>query len=255
MKATVETVKREMRDALSRASDARLAFTEKALRILPPLGAPRILDIGCGRGGPTLRLAALTDGEVIGLDIDRRSLDELSKRIVKLGLSGRMRAVLGSMTEMDFRNEGFDVIWAEASLHVVGFEAGLDEVRRFLKAGGFLVVHEMAWVRPNPPRELAEYWRSKHFAVRTVPEYSAEIPRHGYELIGYFTLPDDFWWNEYFEPLEHLVRELRERHRGDSRILSMLEQEQKEVDLHRRYSGWFGSAFFIMRKSGRPSGE
>jgi ubiquinone/menaquinone biosynthesis C-methylase UbiE len=249
MESTVETVEREIRDALSRASDTRLAFTEKALRMLPSLGAPRILDIGCGRGDPTLKLAALTDGEVVGLDINRRSLDELSKRVAELGLSGRVRAVLGSMVGMDFESESFDVIWAEASLHVVGFAAGLDEVWKFLKEGGFLVVHEMAWVRPNPPRELVEYWRNKHIAIRTVPEYSAEIPRHGYELIGHFTLPGDFWWSEYFKPLEHLVLELRERHKGDSEILRMLEQKEKEVDLHRKYSGWFGSAFFAMRKS------
>lgn len=248
MKPTAETVRRELRDALSCAGEARLAFTKKAFNMLPPLEAPRILDIGCGRGGPTLELAALTDGEVVGLDIDRRSLDELSARIAELGLSGRVRAVLGSMMKMDFEIESFDIIWAEASLHAVGFEEGLDEVRRFLKTGGFLVIHDMVWVRPNPPRELVEYWQSKNATIRTAPEYGAEIPRHGYEIVGYFALPENFWWFEYFEPFERLIRELRERHREDGEILSMLEREEKEIDVHKKYPTDFGSAFFAMRK-------
>lgn len=248
MKPTAETVLQEMHDELSRVSESRAVFTKQAFHMLPPLGVPRILDVGCGRGAPTLALAALTGGEIIGLDIDRRSLNELSARIAELGLSGRVRAMLGSMMEMGFEDESFDVIWAEASLHVVGFEAGLDIARRLLKPGGFLVIHEMAWVRPNPPRELADYWRDRHASVLAVPEYLAAIPRHGYELVGHFMLPEDFWLREYFEPLERMIRELRERHAGDAGILSMLEGEEREVILHRKCSSWFGSAFFAMRK-------
>ncbi len=248
MRPTAETVRREMHDALARAGEARLAFTRKALRMLPGLDAPRILDVGCGRGDPTLELAALTGGEIVGLDIDRRSLDDMSARAAERGLAGRVRAVLGSMIEMEFASESFDLVWAEASLHVVGFEAGLDIARRLLKPGGFLVIHEMAWVRPNPPRELADYWRERHASVLAVPEYLAAIPRHGYELVGHFMLPEDFWLREYFEPLERMIRELRERHAGDAGILSMLEGEEREVILHRKCSSWFGSAFFAMRK-------
>jgi ubiquinone/menaquinone biosynthesis C-methylase UbiE len=239
-----------MHDTLARAGEARLAFTRKALQMLPRLEAPRILDIGCGRGDPTLELAASTGGEVVGLDIDRRSLDDLSSRAAERGLAGRVRAVQGSMTKAELESESFDLVWAEASLHVVGFEAGLEIARRLLKPGGFLVIHEMAWVRPNPPRELADYWRHRHASVLAVPEYLAAIPRHGYELVGHFMLPEDFWLMEYFEPLERMIRELRARHAGDGEILSMLEQEEREVILHRKYSSWFGSAFFAMRKPG-----
>ena len=248
MKPTAETIRREINDTLSRASAARLAFTKKAFRMLPPLEASRILDIGCGRGGPTLKLATLTAGDVVGMDVDRRALDELSKRIGELGLAGRVRAVLGSMRNMDFESESFDIIWAEASIHFIGFEAGLDAVRRFLKPNGFLVIHEMVWLRPDPPRELVEHWQTTYATVRRVPEYLAAIPLHDYEIIGHFALPDDFWWYDYFAPLEHQIREFREKYREDRAILSMLEREQAEVDLYRKYSSWVGSAFFAMRK-------
>jgi cyclopropane fatty-acyl-phospholipid synthase-like methyltransferase len=50
------------------------------------LTRPRILDVGCGPGGPTLELARLSDGEIIGLDIHQPSLDKLSRRIEEAGL-------------------------------------------------------------------------------------------------------------------------------------------------------------------------
>jgi len=36
-------------------------YTRKAFHILPKLDKPRILDIGCGSGVPTMELARLSD--------------------------------------------------------------------------------------------------------------------------------------------------------------------------------------------------
>ena len=47
-----------------------IRYTKKAFRMLPKLDRPRILDIGCGSGAPTIELARLSDGEIIGIDID-----------------------------------------------------------------------------------------------------------------------------------------------------------------------------------------
>ena len=58
-----------------------LKYTRKAFFLLPDLDRPRILDIGCGSGVPTIELARLTDGEIIGLDIDASLLDKLDQKI------------------------------------------------------------------------------------------------------------------------------------------------------------------------------
>lgn len=155
------------------------------------------------------------------------------------------------MLEMNFPDESFDIIWSEGSIHIIGFEKGLEEWRRFIRPNGFLVVHEMAWLRPNPPQEIVDHWRRVYPGMRTVSAYIEQIPIYGYELVGHFPLPEDVWWLDYYGPLEERIRELREKHAEDQTALRMLDEEQREVDLFKRYSQWYGSAFFVMRKRNR----
>ena len=115
-----------------------LKYTRKAFRMLPQMDKPRILDIGCSSGIPTLELARLSQGDVVGIDIDQPALDRLTSKIKEAGLSDRVQAVNCSIFDMDFADESFDIIWAEGSIYVVGFERGLREWRRFLKPGGFI---------------------------------------------------------------------------------------------------------------------
>ena len=46
------------------------------------------------------------------------------------------------MFEMSFLDDSFDIIWAEGSIYLIGFERGLKEWRQFIKPNGFLVVHD-----------------------------------------------------------------------------------------------------------------
>jgi ubiquinone/menaquinone biosynthesis C-methylase UbiE len=122
---------------------ARLSkYTRRAFRILPELKKPRILDIGCGSGVPTIELAKLSDGETIGIDIDQPLLDKLNRKIEKEGFSNRVKTRKCSLFEIDFPDESFDIIWAEGTISIIGFEKGLGEWRPLLRANRFLVVHD-----------------------------------------------------------------------------------------------------------------
>lgn len=225
-----------------------IEYTAKAFRMLPKLDKPRILDIGCGQGRSTLELARLSPGPITAIDIDQPSLDMLSKKAVEAGLSDRITIMNRSMFEMDFPNESFDIIWAEGSIFIIGFERGLKEWRRFLKPGGCLVVHEMVWLQPGPPPEIRDYWRKIYSGISGIPENLEHISDCGYDLIGHFALPDDIWWIAYYEPLEKRIEELREKYVDQSGARAVLEKEQHEIDLYKKYSTWYGSAFFVMRR-------
>ena len=202
-------------------------YTRKAFRMLPELDKPRILDIGCGSGVPTMELARLSQGEIIGIDIHQPSLHRLARRIKQAGLSDRVKAVNCSMLNMDFPDESFDIIWAEGSTFIIGFETGLREWRCLLKPNGFLVVHD---------------------EVGNIAEKLNQVSSRGYDLLGYFVLGEETWWNEYYAPLEKRIRQSRRKHGDNPKVVAVLDTEQREIDWVKQDPGRYCSVYFIMKK-------
>ncbi len=203
-------------------------YTRKAFRTLPRRPIHCILDIGCGSGVPTMELAKLSDGKIIAIDTSQTTLGRLASKIKKAGLAARVKAVKCSMLNMDFPDASFDIIWAEGSIGVIGFEKGLKEWRRLLKTGGFLVVHD---------------------DMGNLIEKREQISKCGYELTDHFILSDDIWWNEYYAPLEKKLNEIRAKHPSDQHTIDMLNDDQREIDTFKHAPKLYRSLFFIMRKS------
>jgi len=237
----------EIHADLPRQGPGRDQYTEKAYRMLPPLRRPDILDIGCGPGGPTVALAKLSGGRVTGIDTHQPFLDQVSERAAKAGLSDRISSMHASMFDIPFPDGSFDVVWAEGAIYIIGFENGLAQWRRLLKSPGFLVVHEMCWLRPDPPAEIRDYWVKMYSGITTVPENIEMIHRSSYDLIGHFTLPEDAWWIEYYGPLEERLKSFRIKYTDDHKALAAIEEEQREIDMYRKYQRWYGSVFFVMK--------
>ena len=203
-------------------------YTRKAFQMLPELEKPCIFDIGCGSGVPTLELARLSKGEIIGIDIDQARLDRLTKKIKEAGLTERVKTMKCSLLNMKFPDETFDIIWTEGAIFVIGFEKGIKEWRRFIKPNGFLVVHD----------EISE-----------IPKKLKTISVCGYKLIEHFVVPEDIWWNTYYCPLEKRIQKLRKKYRGDPDALAILDKEQHGVDEFKQNPKYRGSVFFVMQKS------
>ena len=204
-----------------------LRYTRKAFRKLPQLDKPRVLDMGCGSGVPTMELARLTNGEIIGLDINEVLLNVLIRKIEKAGLSDRVKAMKCSIFDMEFPDESFDIIWAEGSIWVISFKRGLQEWKRFLKPNGFMVIHDE---KGNIKGKLGQ------------------ISNCGYELLDHFILNEDTWWAEYFAPLEKLICETRTTDPDDQKVLEALHNAQWEIDMFKKNPQKNSSVFFIMKK-------
>lgn len=162
-----------------------LIYTNRAYDLLPGLDGPAVLDLGCGTGQVTLRLASLSNGTVVGVDRDGGALEVLEKKIEERGLSQHIRVVHCRIEEMPFPAASFDIIWGEGALGEIGFVRGLGLLRGYLKNGGFLVVHDDAGGSMDK--------------IKAVPDA-------GFALRAYFYLSPEVWRSEYFRPLESALK-------------------------------------------------
>ena len=174
-----------------------LEHTRRAYGLLPPFeaGPPRILDIGCGTGGPSLELARLSRGEVVGIDVDEPALEVMRERVAREGLGDRVTARWVSLYENDLPDASFDLLWEEGVLHLLDTDRSLPQCRRLLKPGCHLVMHETnVWFERVRDR-LADF---------------------GFELRQRHPLPELYWLTAYAEPLDANLRAYAQSHDVDT---------------------------------------
>ena len=63
-------------------------------------------------------------------------------------------------------HEELDLIWCEGAIYNIGFERGLNEWRRFIKPGGYLVVSEASWFTWERPTEIQKFWQVAYPEIR-----------------------------------------------------------------------------------------
>ena len=72
------------------------------------------------------------------------------------------------MNDLPFPDGRFDLIWSEGAVYIMGFDKALVKWRPLAKPGGYLVVSELSWFRPDPPAEIRDFWGHHYPAMRSV---------------------------------------------------------------------------------------
>jgi ubiquinone/menaquinone biosynthesis C-methylase UbiE len=101
-----------------------------------------ILDVGCGGGKTVAKLAAITtQGKVYGFDYSDVSVALAKKLNARLIETGRVEIHEGSVSELPFAANTFDLVTAvETHFWWSDLSAGMREILRVLKPGGTLVL-------------------------------------------------------------------------------------------------------------------
>lgn len=114
---------------------------EEALRVCGPSAGERVLDLGCGFGDTTQRIAELVgaDGRVLGVDVSRRFIDAARSDAEDAGVSNVRFAVA------DVETTTFDERFAMAfsrfgTMFFANPVAAMRNVRAALEPGGRLVM-------------------------------------------------------------------------------------------------------------------
>jgi ubiquinone/menaquinone biosynthesis C-methylase UbiE len=130
---------------------------DEAIRTCPPKAGDGVLDIGCGFGSTTRRLAELVgpEGRVLGIDVAPRFIDAARAEAAAAGVANA-RFDAGDVQVVDF-GETFDYAFARfGTMFFAAPVAALRNVRRALAPGGRLCMVVWRQRTDNPWMYRAE---------------------------------------------------------------------------------------------------
>lgn len=144
----------------------------------------RLVDVGCGRGGPGLWVAASTDARLTGVDIAASALAAAEQRAQSLGLAARAEFVLGTFESMPLASGSYDAVMSvDALLFAPDKQAALCELGRVLHRGGRLVFTSWDYKsqpagRPPQVDDHRPLLLGAGFLVRAYDETDSWFERH-----------------------------------------------------------------------------
>ena len=163
-------------------------IAEQTIALMHINASDRILDLGCGTGWASRRLARLaTQGEVTGIDV----ADEMLRRAEQAsqGISN-VRYQWGSAETIPATDNSFDKVLSIESFYYYSDQGrALDELRRVMKPGGRLFI-------------LINLYKDNHYSLRWVKElkvpvqalseaeYIELLKNHGFTAIAAQRIPD-----------------------------------------------------------------
>ena len=99
----------------------------------------KVLDVGCGVGGPAREIARFAGVEIVGINNNEYQVLRARKYTEKAGLEKQVSFVKGDFTKLaeQFGNNSFDAVYAiEATVHAPTWESVYGEIYKVLKPGG-----------------------------------------------------------------------------------------------------------------------
>ncbi|KAL4918712.1 S-adenosyl-L-methionine-dependent methyltransferase [Aspergillus aurantiobrunneus] len=103
----------------------------------------KVLDVGCGVGGPAREIVKFTDANVVGFNNNDYQIQRATRYAEREGLSDKLSFMKGDFMQMPFPDNSFDAVYAiEATVHAPELVGVYREIMRVLKPGGIFGVYE-----------------------------------------------------------------------------------------------------------------
>jgi len=204
-------------------SSQRRLVTEIGSRItshLPATDGARLLDVGCGRGGPAIHLADQFGFSVTGLDLVPYNIERASENA--RGTRVETEFVVGDATQLPFATDSFTACTAiDALVYLPDRNRVFDAVADVLEPEGMLVLSDLVMRSDVSERErsavdsFAEAWDMP--SLGTVEGYSATLDDAGFvleaveDITGHSVGQFRKWTSLYLQLLESPIRALLEQ--------------------------------------------
>ena len=239
----------ETHTGLERQGFGSTEMTIKALSFIDNIAeVSRVADFACGTGGQTMVLAENIRGTIVGLDLCPDFINVLNEKARKRGFGERVTGVVGSMENLAFSKEEFDLIWCEGAIDAIGFETGLTYWNSFLKKNGHIAVTCPSWIADEQPAEIQKFWADAGSGLDTVAHNITIMQKCGYKFVAAFTLPEECWTDNYFIPRETAGKALLKKYPGNKIVEDYIEGDKYEVELYLKYKQYYGYVFYVGKK-------
>lgn len=132
----------------------------------------KVLDVGCGVGGPARQISSFADCRVLGLNNNAYQVERARKHTEDAGLQDKVSFIKGDFMQMPFPDNSFDAVYViEATLHAPSLTGVHPEIYRVLKPGGTVALYEWVMTPRFQPSDPV------HRAIRLRIEHGDAIPR------------------------------------------------------------------------------
>ena len=125
-------------------------IAEAVGRVGAPTSGDRVLDVGCGIGGPSRFVADRFGCNVLGVDLLPIRTETARALTVMTGMDDRIEYRAADATALPLEDGSFTQAWMlDMSIHVRDKPRLFSEVARVVRDGGLLVLHDQTG--PLPP--------------------------------------------------------------------------------------------------------
>lgn len=169
----------------------------------------RVLDVGCGVGGPAREMIKFANVHVVGLNNNDYQIERSLRYAKKEGLEGKFKAVKGDFMQMSFPENSFDAVYAiEATVHAPDLKGVYEQIFRVLKPGGTFGVYEWfmtdRYDNDNPDHRACRLAIEQGDGISnmvTISEGLAAIKAAGFELTHHEDLAESPDATPWYYPL------------------------------------------------------
>ena len=138
----------------------------------------RVLDFGCGIGGPALSLARNCGANIVGIDLEPQLVERARQSAKKHGLEDKTEFRVVEAGPLDFPDESFDFVVSSGAVTQISEKLGVfKEILRVLKPGGVFSCYD--WMKSD-----GEYSEDMHYWFKLEGlTYGLETPEHYDEVL------------------------------------------------------------------------